>query len=182
MSYEQAGTDVVELIADRIDECYQETLGKAGVTVACVLKFAPLDKDTGKPKGAALKLHGWPCAATVKITPLLQRVLGVADVVITLDGDRWTHWSDGRKAAIIDHELHHVGVTFNTADEPDTDDHGRPKLHTIHHDWQTGGFREIVERHGPDALEVTQATDFIEAGGDQLLLGLGWTQPAEAAS
>lgn len=180
MSYERAGTDIDELIRETIEEHYAETLGKAEVTVAAVLKFAPLDKETGKPKGPALKLHGWPCAATIKITPILQRVLDVPDAIMTIDGDRWPKWADERKAAIIDHELCHLVAEIEN-DIVITDDIGRPKLRMREHDWQTGGFREIVERHGEAALEILQTHEFIDAGGEQLLLGLGWTAPAGAA-
>lgn len=50
-----------------------------------------------------------------------------------------------------------------------TDDVGRPKLKMRLHDWQMGGFREIAQRYGSDALEVVEARKFEEVYGDVTL-------------
>lgn len=104
--------------------------------------------------GVAVKLHGYPCAAVVKITPYRQRVQGIEDVVITLDGALWAEMSDAERTALLDHELYHLDLARDKDGQVKADDAGRPKLKMRLHDWQLGGFEAIGRRHRDAALEV----------------------------
>lgn len=140
---------------------------RAGVTVGVLTAHAPTD-DEGNPKGAALKLHGVRCAATIKVTTQEQRVKGFEDAIIKVDGDRWDTFSPERQEAIIDHELTHLNPTG------DTDDCGRPKIKTRSHDVDLGGFTAIVERHGRNAVEA-EILDYANHLWQQKLLPFGET-------
>ena len=127
---------------------YHPELAEAGVTIN--LLFA---NSTGN--GPAVKLHGYPCAAVVKINGLKARVEGVMDATITIDGDAWPDWSTGQRKALIDHELYHLELAHDAkTGNYKYDDAGRPKLKMRNHDWQMGGFDAIARRHGQAAFEV----------------------------
>jgi len=103
---------------------------------------------------APVKLHGYPCAAVVRITPYRQRVQGIEDAVITVDGALWSQMPDVERTALLDHELYHLELARDKDDQIKSDDAGRPKLKMRLHDWQLGGFEAIARRHRDAALEV----------------------------
>jgi hypothetical protein len=111
----------------------------------------------------AVKLHGYPCAAVVKITPYAQRVLGIPDAVITLDGRAWDRFSEKERVALLDHELEHLELAVDSEGNLKSDDHGRPKLRMKLHDWELGGFAAVAGRHGTAALEVQSFRNAHEA-------------------
>lgn len=158
--------EAFSLISDTISKHYPD-LEKHEVTVGVLLAFS--DGET-----PAVKLHGYACAATIKITPYVQRVQGIEDAVITLDGALWAGMTDERKAALIDHELMHLEVQFDDEGLAKSDDLGRPKLKMRLHDVQAGWFVEIARRHGEASFEVEQARQIADDHG-QLLFG--WAEP-----
>ena len=107
--------------------------------------------DTEQP---ALKLHGYPCAATIKRTAVKDRLLGMVDAVLTIDRSSWNNLDDDERLALLDHELRHLELVVDKVCQVQADDAGRPKLRTRLHDWQLGGFHRIANRHGTKALEV----------------------------
>ena len=143
-------------------------LAKHEVSIGVLLAAS----DDGEP---SVKLHGYPCAATVRITPYRQRVQGIEDAVITLDRRLWVDLSDERKAALIDHEITHLTVVFDKDGFAKSDDLGRPKLKMRLHDVQAGWFVDIARRHGEHSFEVEQARQ-IHADHGQLLFA--WGDPA----
>lgn len=153
----------VEHAAAKLRKEYHKELDEAGVTVCYLMAFAPVGKD-GEVKGSALKLHGYPCAAIVKVNNLLLRAQGVMDCTIQIDGDEWAERPDEEKLAILDHELEHIQVTAKRKDNNgawiyETDDLGRPLTHLKHHDFYGGGFKSIMYRHQGSALETKFAID-----------------------
>jgi DNA segregation ATPase FtsK/SpoIIIE-like protein len=61
-----------------------------------------------------LKHGGYPAAAVVRITPLRERALGVADAVITIDRAYWLSIKAQQCDALIDHELYHLDRAKDT--------------------------------------------------------------------
>jgi hypothetical protein len=180
--------DVHDVLSEAIDRWHPE-LAAAEVTIG--VEFAwPSERGDH-----ALKLHGYPAAAVVAITPYRQRVRGVEDAVITIDGPAWKDFSDAEKLALVDHEAVHLELVRDEDGYVKSDDHGRPKLKMRLHDWNLSGFRVIAERHGPAALESQMFRDahrkFYQAvfswSDDQAPqdeapdAGLGSAQDAEAA-
>lgn len=131
-------------------------LARNDVTVGLIVAHAKCDKD-GEPTGPALKLHGVACFATIRVTKLCERIKGLEDVQVRVDGDVWMTHTPEMRRAILDHELEHLIIL---ADEKtgivETDDANRPKLKLRGHDWDGGFFYSCVERHGADAIESIQ--------------------------
>lgn len=135
-------------------------LVKYGVTVAVLEAHAARDKE-GQPKGPALKLHGEQCWAVVQINSQKDRAEGKTDATITVDGDRWEELSDESALAVMDHELYHLAVCPDDENEGAIllDDCNRPKLKMRMHDFVIGGFSQIIDRHGVNAVEAKQYID-----------------------
>lgn len=153
----------VQHAAAKLRAEFHKTLDEAGVTIYYLMAYAPRDRS-GKPKGPSLMLHGYPCAAIVKVNSLLLRAQGLLDCTIRIDGDDWADRPDDEKLAIIDHELEHVEVFVKSRDRDgevvyETDDLGRPVTNLKPHDFHGGGFRSIVKRHQGAALETKFAID-----------------------
>ena len=163
-TYEVAPDETVDQV-NRLVEKYRGDLKNAGVEFAVLMAHAKRDKN-GKPKGSALKLGGYACLATVRITSLADRVAGLADVVITIDGDRWQDLPQRSRIAVLDHELTHLDL----GDEIDYDDAGRPKIKMRKHDHQFGWFDSVVRRHGIHAIEWQQFDEFVRKPAKQLWL------------
>jgi len=167
-SHSPASSDVAALIQDVIAEHYPD-LAEAEVRISAFFAWP------GKNGGPAVKLHGYPCAAVVKINSNPKaRMDGLPDATITIDGVGWAdQWDDDQKRALIDHELHHVLVVRDKkTGEIKSDDSGRPKLAMKPHDWQFGGFDDIARRHGRAAFEV-QAVRMLKDERGQLFWGWG---------
>lgn len=139
--------DIRSRIAD-VMALYHGELVDAEVTVG-LLVAEP--NDDGESE---LKLHGYPCAAIVKINGYAQRVQGLEDACITVDALTWRGLAEDERIALIDHELHHLEVAKDKKGNIKSDKNGRPRLKMRLHDWELGGFAAISGRHGKAALEV----------------------------
>lgn len=126
---------------------YHPLLADAGVTVGALLV------------GGGLTHHGYAAMAVVRLNSLKERTQGKPDVHLDLDAD-WHLLSRERRVALIDHELEHIRLVYETRKkspgfgQPRRDDRGRPKLRLLRHDLVVGGFAAVIERHGENALEV----------------------------
>ena len=140
-------TEVTDLLADTARR-FHAPLVEAGVTVGLLAAWPNEGED------CAVKLHGYPCAAVVKVTPYRQRVQGIEDAVITVDGELWQVMKEAERVALLDHELQHLEVALDRDGRLKRDDWGRPKLKVRLHDWELGGFADVAVRHGAAAQEV----------------------------
>ncbi len=103
--------------------------------------------------GAAIKHHGVPELAKIKVNSLSDRAEGKADATLTVDQDKWDERTDRQHEAILAHELTHLVVKRDKDGVVKVDDCGRPKLGTIPDDWTINGFYSNVQRYGADAPE-----------------------------
>lgn len=118
------------------------------------VQYRVSDKD-GKP---ALKCRGYPALAVISVVSLEDRLDGAPDVRITIDKDRYDRLTPKRQEATICHELRHIQFPGSERDEnecvtPKLDSAGRPKVGLCHHDWELGGFDDLVQWYGDDAIE-----------------------------
>jgi hypothetical protein len=150
--YEKADRSVNAFIL-KIARKFHKPLCDAGVTFGAIMAHPSTDKE-GEPKGPAVKLHGYKCAAVVRVTKLKERVYGLPDVEITIDAEHWDGLDEDLQAALIDHELEHIKLATNKLGELQKDDRNRPVLKAQLHDWQLGGFESVARRHGQAAAEV----------------------------
>ena len=79
---------------------YHKFLADIPITVT-VIVVEDVDKEGGRTGKPALKLHGAPAAAIVKINSLKDRVEGKSDATIFLDGEHWGQTSEAEKVAIL---------------------------------------------------------------------------------
>lgn len=174
-TYERCGSEV-ESLAKKTMRAYHPELVEVGTKVAYL--FARAQKDEhGKPLSPAVTVGGYPCAAKVKVIPLLQRADGRADAEIIIDEDEWKERSDAQREALLDHELHHLEVQRDSeTGAPKGDDLGRPKFKLRKHDHQHGWFDAIARRHGDSSYEVQQAKAFADEFGQTYF---GWSKPPE---
>lgn len=106
--------------------------------------------------------NGYPAAAVVRITPLRERALGVADAVIVVDRACWQVLKYEERCALIDHELTHLRpILDEETQRPRYDALGRPRLGMRRHDHQLGWFDEVAQRHGKHSTEVRQANALV---------------------
>jgi hypothetical protein len=114
------------------------------------------------PDGDAIKLHGYPCHATIKKTSLEDRAAGKGDVILKLDEATVNSFSATEFEALIDHEFTHLVPACHSvkhknsalAGKPKRDDLGRPVFKIRLHDMVVGGFQEVAVRHKDDTIEV----------------------------
>lgn len=134
-------------------------LAEAGVRVGIMVGY--------NPEGDALTHGGYPAAATMKVVKLKDRITKGYDAELSIDERVWRDLTDAQRLALLDHELCHIDTidvppkqlaeergNDPTAPAWKTDDIGRPKLRSVPGDWNAGdGFRQVVARHGLDAIE-----------------------------
>lgn len=131
-----------------------------GVTIAALFVY---DMEASEP---VLKHGGYPAQAMVRITPVKDRALGMADAVIVIDRSNWLTLTMAQRDALIDHEITHLERAVDKDTElPVCDAVDRPKLKMRPHDRHYGWFDAVAERHGKASAEVRQAVALIESTG-----------------
>lgn len=145
-TYSQASEDVERIIQRVRDQWHSPDLD--GVTIGALFVY---DMEATEP---VLKHGGYPAQATMEITPVKRRALGVADAVITIDRSNWLTLTPAQRDALIDHELYHLErVLEKDTEVPKCDAIDRPKLKIRRHDHQIGFFSHIIERHKTASAE-----------------------------
>src|SRR5947209_1295570 len=95
------------------------------------------------PDGPAVKLHGVPAAAKIKVNPLSDRAEGKQDATITLDAEVWDGKAERQREALLFHELTHLVVLRDKETGAiKRDDLGRPRLKCKPDDYCVNGFYE----------------------------------------
>jgi hypothetical protein len=154
-TYEIAGPDVETAAQKILARCHSEII-QAGVTFRYLIAWG----EEGSP---AIKQHGWPCLGLCKIIGLKERVAGLPDVCITLDGLFWGDELPAKKEALLAHELEHVEVVALPVNARAgakwwrEDKCGRPKTRIRPHDFQFGGFDVILDRYKKHSQEYLVA-------------------------
>lgn len=165
------GEEIQGLVRELIEK-YHPGLRANDVDVRVMVAFAKVNDKTGETQGPAVKHHGYPAYAVIRVCNLKQRVQGLGDAEITIDGDRWSDLTPEQQEALIDHELEHLEFKKDKHGGIKWDDLGRPQLKLRPHDWQLGGFENVSRRHGENAIEVKEMNAHLEARR-QLFLPFG---------
>ena len=158
--YELARDDLLVALAE-VMGLYHVELRDADVRIDVLVAYAKTDAN-GDPTGPAVKLHGHPCCAKVRVIGLRDRVAGRGDAEIIIDGDNCDTWPPEQLRAILDHELEHLELQVSDEGLVKRDDAERPKLRLREHDRQFGWFDSVARRHGYASIEVQQATQMTE--------------------
>lgn len=173
----KADDETCKLI-ERVMAEHHRDLDDADVTVQAVMAHPKVEG------GTALKHHGVPAKAKVRIVQQKERALGMADAEVMIDAERWEEMPETDRVALVDHELTHLLVVYDQEQierdengEPvlrsdgspcykvKRDDGGRPRLRMRHHDYEFGWFTEVAERHGKYSTEVQQAASLMDRHG-----------------
>ena len=152
--------NVKRMLTDIIDQFHPE-LAEVKATFLLQWAIAAPDKKTGEIP-PAIKLHGSPKLATVKVVNLKDRVAGLPDARLLIDKHRWDEHTTAQQRAIIDHEASHVICSRDEDGAPKSDDIGRPVLKTRPGDWDFDGFAAVVKRHGEDSIEIMSLKTVME--------------------
>lgn len=168
-TYKRAPEEVYKIARELIEKHHPNT-DKAGVKFDIL--FATSDS------GHALKCHGWPANAVVRIVGPVERAKGAGDAEIRIDADIWESLTEAEQAALVDHELYHVMPVLDDASgEWKRDAYDRPKLKMRPHDMQVGWFTEIANRHGESSMERKQAREIFAKDGQAFFPFLMEPQP-----
>lgn len=165
-TYRQCDHEIRDRAQALIGEHHPDLL-EAGVTIDFLFAFATKDEETGIPKGPAIRVGGYACAAVTRVVSLVDRTKGVSDAEILIDGDRWDEWTTRHQDALLDHEIEHLELKMTKGKKPVVvrDAADRPMLRLKKHDHQFGWFDSIAMRWGADSFEVQQATLFANERG-----------------
>lgn len=155
-TYTKCGSDVADLVAALIKK-HRPDLKKHEVTID--LLFVAHDA-----KGPALTLHGYGCAAVVRIIGAKDRAAGRADAEIVIDHALWCDFGPDTRKALLHHEITHLQIATDGKARPKADAAGRPVLKMRKHDHQIGWFMEVAKLYGDASIEVQQARTLIEQG------------------
>lgn len=143
---------------------YHVDLEKAGVTIECLLA-------TNAEGKSPLKLHGWPCFATIKVMSYKDRVAGAADARMMIDLDKWAELHEDQRNALVDHELEHLELIINPKNnQVKRDDLNRPRMRLKPHDYELSGFGSVARRHKDASIEVKSYIDFTIGPDGQMVM------------
>ncbi len=171
-TYSHASDDVMRTIERMREEYYAPELD--GVTIAALFVF---DLEATEP---VLTHGGYPAQAVCRITPVRDRALGVADVVIIVDRSNWLMLGVQQRDALMDHELYHIERVLDEETElPKTDAVDRPKVRIRKHDFEIGVFTAIAERHAEASPEVRSVRKLLEATSQ---MSLDLARPVQRAA
>lgn len=172
--------DGIREVVDKLVEQFHGGLCDANVKIDILGAWAATDQN-GDTEAVALKLHGYPCQATMAVVSYKNRVLGGGDALLTVDIENWEELSTEEREALIDHELEHLELRTDKDGLIIRDDLDRPKMHIRRHDHQFGWFDSVARRHGPASIEIKQLREF-NAAHEQLWLPFESDDEAQAAA
>ena len=159
--YSLAATDTEKLCADLVQK-YHPDLDTTGATFDLVFALRDPESESDKP---ALAVSGQRVYGISKIHNLKDRILGLKDAEIVLDGDAWPAMSAQVKSAVLDHQLQYFEVKRDKDGEFVLDDLNRPVLALRKPDRSFGWFDAVADRHRQHSLEAIQLRRlFTEAG------------------
>lgn len=161
-TYTTADSEVTDLLEDVLDH-YHADLVEAETTISVIMVHAARHPETGEPLAPALKVHGQPAAARVKVNGLAARVEGLSDATVTIDADRWQDLSHASRRALLDHEATHLVLIRDEDGNLKSDDAGRPLLKCQPDEIAFTGFTCVIERHGMAALEAQSIVTVYQA-------------------
>ena len=155
-TYRPGNPESMQIINRLIKNKFSD-LREANVEVGCLFAYAS-ENSTAPP----LSMNGWPAVAKVRVCSQKDRVAGMPDAQIMVDGEQWKNLRDRQKEALMAHELEHLEVQRGEGGTIKEDDCGRPKLKLKLHDFQIGVFKKNIEEYGEDSLDHAQLSPVAE--------------------
>jgi hypothetical protein len=103
--------------------------------------------------GPAVKHHGSPALAVIKVVKPEERSTGGPDLRIVVDLARYAKLNRRSQEALFAHELFHVQVAKTKQGKTKRDPYGRPVTRLRPDDWSITGFKEVADWYGEDSIE-----------------------------
>lgn len=149
-TYEAADSETTDLMAETMHR-YHKELHDCCPNIGVFFVYNSVD-------GAPALMHGgYQALAIIRIISLKDRVAGMPDATLLIDGKWWKfEAAEEEKMPLLDHELHHLIVQRDKGGAVKTDDIGRPVFKIRKHDFEFGGFTVVAERH-KEASQEAQA-------------------------
>lgn len=160
--YSPAPKAVFGLATDLMERKFPE-LVEHEVTLAILMAHP------AKRGQAALKLHGTPAEAIIKVTGYEERAKGGRDSGLRIDSRVWERLSDDEREALLFHELHHLVLVRDKQGYVKSDDLGRPRLKCRPHDLEIGVFRRVYDEYGKASPEHRMRQAYEQLFEQQLL-------------
>lgn len=162
-TYAMCGETEYKLIRSVIEK-HHPTLNEGHVSFSLMFVYAAKDEDN-VPKGAAITERGKPADYTVKVTPVEMRVRGMADVMVSIDGDRWDDKSEDEQTAIFDRlcESMFVEIGKDEARTVKSDAADRPVISRREPDLVVVGYSAVMKRNGRFSPEQEVIAEFTSA-------------------
>lgn len=178
ISYTNGLDSVTRLVATVMHENHCD-LEKQHVTIR-VLMAMKQDKDEEMVPVWPLR-GGREVLSKTTITPLRDRVSGIADATIILDEEwGWNRLSESRRYALIDHALMRLDLMRDGDGIPLFDDANRPRLCYRPYEVVIEGYIEPLARHGEASEEARQVRFFEERTGQMDFFGHAKTKAKKA--
>jgi hypothetical protein len=155
-----------ELLCEDLVANYHADLDTAGATFNIVFALRDPEDESDKP---VLANKGHRVFGISKIHSLKERLLGLADAEILLDGDAWPSMNGKAKRAALDHQLQYFEVKRDKEGEFVYDDLQRPVLKMRLSDRSYDWFDAVAERHGEHSMEVIQMRRLFTESGQTYL-------------
>lgn len=151
-SYVTASIAEAQMVSELILNHHSD-MDSASVKVDLLFAFRDPEDEKGTP---ALAKDGHRVLGKSSILGLKDRVKGMGDCEIILDGDAWANLDKDHRAALIDHQLEHFEVRRDKNGDFVWDDIQRPVLKLRPHDRVIRLFDNVAVRHGAASIEVDQ--------------------------
>jgi hypothetical protein len=151
-----------ELLCDDLVANYHADLDTSGATFNIIFALRDPEDESEKP---VLANKGHRVFGVSKIHSLKERLLGLADAEILLDGDAWPSMNGKAKRAVLDHQLQYFEVKRDKEGEFVYDDLQRPALKMRQSDRSFDWFDSVAERHQEHSMEVIQMRRLFSESG-----------------
>ena len=176
---DQSVQDLANAILCKYDD--HKPILDAKVRIDYLFAFPEKDDD-GNYVGDAIRHHGVKALGLTRKIPTKERAAGLGDAEVLLDGEWWADetTTDEQRAALLDHELHHLEVVKDEDGLVCLDNNDRPRLKLRMHSFEVGWFKEIAERHGAASQECIQAKMLWESSGQAYFPALFGEHPVAA--
>lgn len=151
-----------ELLCSDLVAKHHTDLDTTGATFNLIFALRDPEDESEKP---VLANKGHRVFGLSKIHNLKERILGLADAEILLDGDAWPRMSKEVKSAVLDHQLQYFEVKRDKEGEFVYDDLQRPILKMRQTDRSFGWFDSVASRHREHSMEVIQMRRLFSESG-----------------
>ncbi len=152
--YTKAGTAINDMVNTLIDNHY-------GELAECQIRIGVLFAHPRAPMKPALTTNGVPVLSTIRKINLKDRVAGLPDAQIILDGPYWNdpNTTNDNQLELLDSQLYRLELKRDKTRAIKTDDAQRPIITLKRYDYFIAGHDSIIRRYGNNSLALRAIAD-----------------------